>query len=328
MGFQYELLPYLAQKFRHSRQKCILRVQKNIRWKIGFRLENVTVFHEHLEFTQKNVGLLVKKFSTFVITAFYLHEGSFWRKWFSRKNFVFQIFLKVRGEIIFDQEQPCLFTVDRTASSNSGAPFWDFFQQFRIFSSISGTKNDFSSIFSSKISAQSSKMHFTCTDEHLMKNWISAERCNLFFITFGFYEKKCRILLEEFDKFVRAAFGAYGRSFWRKTTPRKNLVFHIILGLGGGIFLIRHNLVCSLLTRLGFDFWSSILRFFPTISNFFVNFGISVWTFPYLAQNFRGSRQKCVLRVQTNIWWKICLRLGSVTNFNNIRTLHKKLSDF
>ena len=52
-GFQYELLPYLAQKFRHSRQEFILRVQTNIRKKTGFRLENVTVFHKHLDFTQK-----------------------------------------------------------------------------------------------------------------------------------------------------------------------------------------------------------------------------------------------------------------------------------
>ena len=43
LGFQYELLPYLAQKFRHSRQKCILRVQTKNWWKIGFRLESVTV---------------------------------------------------------------------------------------------------------------------------------------------------------------------------------------------------------------------------------------------------------------------------------------------
>ena len=51
--FQYELLPYSAQKFRHSRQKCILRVQTNLRWKIGFRLENVKVFHKFSDSTQK-----------------------------------------------------------------------------------------------------------------------------------------------------------------------------------------------------------------------------------------------------------------------------------
>ena len=45
MGFQYELLPYLAQKFRHSRQKCIIRVQKKIWRKIAFRLQSVTGFN-------------------------------------------------------------------------------------------------------------------------------------------------------------------------------------------------------------------------------------------------------------------------------------------
>ena len=51
--FQYELLPYLAQKFPHSRQKCILRVQTDLRWKIGLRLDNVRVFLKHLDSTQK-----------------------------------------------------------------------------------------------------------------------------------------------------------------------------------------------------------------------------------------------------------------------------------
>ena len=43
LGFQYELLPYLAQKFRHSCQKSISRVQTKIWQKIGFRLQSVTV---------------------------------------------------------------------------------------------------------------------------------------------------------------------------------------------------------------------------------------------------------------------------------------------
>ena len=90
--------PHLAQNIRRSRQKCILREQTTIWWKIGFRLESVTVFHKQLDFTQKIVGLLVKEFRTFVKAAFYLHEGSFWRKAISRKDLVFQIFLKLRGE--------------------------------------------------------------------------------------------------------------------------------------------------------------------------------------------------------------------------------------
>ena len=90
--------PYLAQNFRRSRQKCILRVQTTICWKIRFRLEIVAVVQKQLDFTQKLVGLLVKKLSTFVRAAFYLHEGSFWRKAISRKILVFQIFLKLRGE--------------------------------------------------------------------------------------------------------------------------------------------------------------------------------------------------------------------------------------
>ena len=55
LGFQYELLPYLAQKIRHSRQKCILRVQTKICWKIGFLLESVTVSNKNLSL-HKNVS--------------------------------------------------------------------------------------------------------------------------------------------------------------------------------------------------------------------------------------------------------------------------------
>ena len=43
-GFQYEILPHLAQKFRHIRQKCISRVQTKIWRKIGFRLQSVAIF--------------------------------------------------------------------------------------------------------------------------------------------------------------------------------------------------------------------------------------------------------------------------------------------
>ena len=93
--------PNLAQNFWRSCQKCILRVRTNIWWRIGFRLESVTVFNKRLDFTQKIVGLLAKKFSTFVRAAFYLPGGSVWRKTTSRKNYVFHIVLKLRVEINF-----------------------------------------------------------------------------------------------------------------------------------------------------------------------------------------------------------------------------------
>ena len=44
-GFRYELLPYLAQTFRHSSQICILRKQRKIWRKTVFRLQSVTVFN-------------------------------------------------------------------------------------------------------------------------------------------------------------------------------------------------------------------------------------------------------------------------------------------
>ena len=155
-------------------------------------------------------------------------------------------------------------------------------------------------------------------------------KCLIFFVvTFGFYGKKCRILVEEFDKFVRAAFDPYGRSFWRKTTSRKNLVFHIILGLRGENILIRHNLVCSLLTRLSFltlelhfEVFFQQFRIFSSISGFQCEF------LPYLAQKFRHSRQKCILRVQTKVWWKIGFRLEQVRIFHEHLDSTQKMSDF
>ena len=153
--------------------------------------------------------------------------------------------------------------------------------------------------------------------------------CNIFFVTFGFYGKKCRISVEEFDKFVRAAFDPYGRSFWRKTTSRKNLVFHIILGLRGENILIRHNLVCSLLTRLSFltlehhfEISFQQFRIFSSIS------GFQYELLPFLAQKFRHSRQKCILRVQTKVWWKIGFRLEKVRIFHKHLDSTQKMSDF
>ena len=153
--------------------------------------------------------------------------------------------------------------------------------------------------------------------------------CNIFFVTFGFYGKKCRILLQEFDKFVRAAFDPYGRSFWRKTTSRKNIVFHISLGLRGENILIRHNLVCSLLTRLSFltlehhfEISFQQFRIFSSIS------GFQYELLPFLAQKFRHSRQKCILRVQTKVWWKIGFRLEKVRIFHKHLDSTQKMSDF
>ena len=144
-----------------------------------------------------------------------------------------------------------------------------------------------------------------------------------------FTAKGVGLLVEKFGKFVRAAVYPYGRSFWRKTTSRNNLVFHLILGLREEIILIRINLVCSLLTRLRFlilELHFEIL--FQQFWIFSLNSGFQYESLPYLARKFRHSRQKCFLRVQRKIWRKIGFRLQIVTVFNNIWTLHKHLSDF
>ena len=81
---------------------------------------------------------LRKIFSTFVETAFYVYRQTIWRETIFSKEWSFSYpFMTYRGKQ-FDQEQPCLFTVDKTAFSISGAQFEILFQQFWKFSSILG----------------------------------------------------------------------------------------------------------------------------------------------------------------------------------------------
>ena len=134
--------------------------------------------------------------------------------------------------------------------------------------------------------------------------------------------------MKKFSTFVTAAFYLHEGSFWRKATSRKNLVFKIFLKLRVENILTRNNLVCSLLTRLRFLILELNFEVFSNNFDIFHQFCDFSKKFPYLAQKFWRSLQKGILRVRKNIWWKIGLRLESVTYFNKIRTLHKNLSDF
>ena len=105
----------------------------------------------------------------------------------------FSYFFGTEREKCFDQAQPCLFTVDKTEFPNSGAQFWDFFPTFFCSLIFFGILVWIVSIFSWKFQEELSKRHFTCTGEHFMKNWISAERCNISFHNFVLYGKMGRI---------------------------------------------------------------------------------------------------------------------------------------
>ena len=153
--------------------------------------------------------------------------------------------------------------------------------------------------------------------------------CNIFFLTFGLYGKKCRILGGKARQVCQSCILPKRKFIFRKKTPRKNLVFHIVSGLRWEIFLIRHDLFCSLLIRLRFPILELNFEIFSTNFEFFHQFwDLSMNFVPYLAQKFRHSRQKCILRVQTKIWGKTRFRLESVTVFKNIWTFHKNSSDF
>ena len=123
---------------------------------------------------------LRKIFSTFVETAFYVYRQTIWRETIFWKEWSFSyLFMTYRGKQ-FDQEQPCLFTVDKTAFSNSGAQFEILFQQFRKFSSILGFQYELLPYLAQKFRHSRQKSIFSCTDENLTKNWISAAKCNSF----------------------------------------------------------------------------------------------------------------------------------------------------
>ena len=146
-----------------------------------------------------------------------------------------------------------------------------------------------------------------------------------FFITFGFYGKKCRILVEEFDKFVRAAFDPYGRSFWRKTTARKNYVFYIFLGLRGENILIRHNLVCSLLTRLSFlTLELNFEIFLSTISTFFINSVISVWSSSIFSSKVSAESSKVLFTCTEEHSMKNWVSAGKCNSFSYTFGLYTK----
>ena len=64
-----------------------------------------------------------------------------------------------------------------------------FIERFSIFSTNYELWDWTSYTLSAKCSAKLSKVHFTRTDDYLIKNLISAEKCNSFFISLGLQAK-------------------------------------------------------------------------------------------------------------------------------------------
>ena len=228
--FEYELFPYSAQKIRLSCQKCFLRVQTNIWWKTGFGRKCVTLFWT----SGKKCRILVEEYGKFVRAAVYPYGRSFWRWTNARKNLVFHLILGLRKGNFFDQAHPCLFTVDKTAFYNSGAPFWEFFPTISNFLIKFGFSVWTFSIFSSKVSAQSSKMHLTCTDENLTKNWVSTLKCYSFSKTFGLYTKNCRTFGEEIQHVRQSCLLLARRIILKKNNFSKEPSFSYVFETYGG----------------------------------------------------------------------------------------------
>ena len=69
---------------------------------------------------------------------------------------------------------------------------------------------------------------------------------------------------------------------------------------------------------------TNLIMFFRSILNFFIIFEIWKNLFSFVMQNFRRSRQKCFLRVQMTIWWKIGFPLESVTAVSSLLVAKQK----
>ena len=172
-------------------------------------------------------------------------------------------------------------------------------------------------------------MHFTCTDEHLIKKGVPAVICNSLSKTFGLYTKNCRTSGEEIQHVRQSCILPARRIILKKNNFSKQLCFSNIFETKSGKYFDQEQPCLFTVDKIAFsNSGAQFLVFFSNNFDIFHQFCDFSKNFPYLAQKFRRSRQKGILRVRRNTWWKIGLRLQSVTVFNNIWTLHKYLSDF
>ena len=192
-----------------------------------------------------------------------------------------------------------------------------FFGQFSFFSMFFEIGENFSYNLSVKKQPQLSKLRFTCTDDHLMKNLISAGKCNSLFYQFGSLSKWCVGFVKNFGTPVRAALYLHGGAILkkRKNSGKKRFVLTI--------FDLMLKIVWLLLTFL-LHCWrncifrrqSTILVFFSNNWNFFHQFRlVEIKSSTLLAQMCGHNCQNCILTLDTMIWWKIGVPLESVTFF-------------
>ena len=248
--------PYLAPNVRHNRQKCILHVQTNIRWKIGFRIESVTLFNSIRTLHKNLPDCLLGKFGTFVRASFLLYGGSFWEN----NN----CFKKI-----------CFFL-----------SLWDLEWRGKKL-----TFDNFLSALLSKLYSESPVQQFDFF-EHFLSSY--------------FFEIRARIVetccAKNLARVLKLHSTSIDKQSEEKPNFRTNIVLHTFLWLGGE----KTWLVTTLFLHCcqdcvfgsGAEFWDLI----PTILKFLIFSATEYELFPYLAENFKRSCQKCTLRVRTNIW--------------------------
>ena len=130
-------------------------------------------------------------FGNFVKTAFYITADQFEEKPTCRKNIVFHILWHLERKFFWLGTTLVLHCWHGCAFFTSTAQFWYFFPTMSIFLIKFDIWEWISYMFSSKIFGKVVKNMFQLYRQCLMKNWLSAEKCKSFFITFGLYTKMC-----------------------------------------------------------------------------------------------------------------------------------------
>ena len=128
------LFSFVMQNFRRSRQKCFLRVQMTIWWKIGFPLENVKAVSSLLVAKQKNMShFRWEEFERLSDLHFTCTDDHFEKK--RQNSWKKNVFISLDWErkIFFDCCWLFFCIVDKTELSIARALFWAFFRTFLIF---------------------------------------------------------------------------------------------------------------------------------------------------------------------------------------------------
>ena len=151
--------------------------------------------------------------------------------------------------------------------------------------------------FSARILSQFSKLRFTCTDDHLMKNWICTEKCNKFFVNQVLKQKVCQIFgrkvtvrLSELHLLVARIILEKRRNSWKKI-----IAFHNF-GLRAESYLNVADLLLQCWQNCNFPRQSTFLIVFSHC-NFFHPFRNLSLKIPHFQSKCLGTNVKTEIQL-------------------------------